>query len=95
MIKHIVLYRLNDPTEENALALKEKFLSMRGKIPQLKRIEAGIDIVKSDRSYDVALVCEFDRLEDLETYRVCDVHLPVMAYVKSVTACSHCVDYEF
>lgn len=95
MIKHIVMYRLKERTDANALALRDKFLSMRGKIPQLKQIDAGVDLTKSERSYDVALECVFDSVEDLNAYVVCDVHLPVAAYVKSVVAESHSVDFEF
>lgn len=93
MIKHIVMYKLNDPTEENKNILVEKFMGMKGKIPCLLSIESGVDVVKSDRSFDVVLVCSYATLEDLETYRVHPVHLPVFAYVKSVVKESKSVDY--
>lgn len=35
------------------------FLSMRGKIEVLDSLVAGKDIVRSERAYDVALVCDF------------------------------------
>lgn len=94
MITHIVLYRLKDGSEQSRKALVERFLSMRGKIPQLRSLDAGSDLVNSARSYDVALVCTYDSLEDLEAYRVHPVHLPVMEYVKQVVAESHSVDYQ-
>ncbi|MEG1394572.1 MAG: Dabb family protein [Clostridia bacterium] len=94
MIEHIVMYKLKDRTKENAQILQEKFLSMKGKIDVLKDIKAGVDFLTSPRSYDVVLQCKFDTKEDMQTYSQHPVHLPIMAYVKSVVDESHSVDYE-
>lgn len=93
MVKHIVLYRLKDRTEENAEKLRDKFLSMRGKIDVLYSIESGIDVLKTDRSYDVALICQFKTLKDYAIYRDHPVHLPVKEYAQSVVEVSKSVDY--
>lgn len=93
MVKHIVMYKLKEATEQNAIALQQKFLSMKGKIDVLKDIESGIDVLHSDRSFDVVLICTFDTMQDMEVYRTHEVHLPVMAYVKSVVESSKSVDY--
>lgn len=95
MIKHIVMYKLKDPTEQNKQQLVDKFLSMKGKIDVLVDINSGVDKVHSERSFDVVLECVFKSMQDLETYRVHPVHLPVMEYVKGVVEKSHSVDYEF
>lgn len=93
MVKHIVMYKLKDSSLENAQALKDKFMSMKGKIQVLKEIDAGVDVLKSARSFDVVLTCVFDSLEDMEIYKNHAVHIPVMEYVKSVVEVSHSVDY--
>ena len=93
MVKHVVMYKLKEPTEQNAIALQQKFLSMKGKIDVLKDIQSGVDVLRSDRSFDVVLICQFDSLEDMEVYKTHEVHLPVMAYVKSVVECSKSVDF--
>ena len=95
MIKHIVMYKLIDATEQNKLALKEKFMSMKGKIDVLLDIEAGVDVLLSQRSYDAVLVCTFNSLEDMTIYKNSEVHIPVMNYVHSVVKESHSVDFEF
>lgn len=95
MIKHIVMYRLKNSTEENKEALVRKFLSMDGKITELKSIEAGADVLGSERSYDVALVCSFDSIKNMAIYRDHPVHLKVKEYVQSVVASSISVDYEY
>ncbi len=93
MVKHIVMYKLKDFSLENAQALRDKFMSMKGKIQVLKEIDAGVDVLKSARSFDVVLTCVFDSLEDMEIYKNHAVHIPVMEYVKSVVEVSHSVDY--
>lgn len=95
MIKHIVMYRLKNANEENKESLVRKFLSMDGKITELKSIEAGADVLGSERSYDVALVCTFDSIKNMSIYRDHPVHLKVKEYVQSVVASSISVDYEY
>ena len=95
MVKHIVMYKLKEPTEQNKQALKNKFLSMKGKIDLLVDIQSGVDVVKSQRSFDVVLECVFNSMEDLDKYRVHPVHVPVMEYVQKKKKKSHSVDYEY
>lgn len=95
MIKHVVMYKLQDPSEENKNKMKETFMSMKGKIDVLLDIESGVDALFSQRSYDVVLICTFNSLSDLDVYKKHEVHLPVMEYVHSVVKESHSVDFEF
>ena len=55
MVRHIVMYKLINPTNENKQALVDKFLSMKGKIDLLVDINSGVDKVQSQRSFDVVL----------------------------------------
>ncbi len=55
MIKHIVLFKLKNPTPSECERAKEVLLSMRGKVPEIVDMEVGIDFLHSERSYDVAL----------------------------------------
>lgn len=93
MVKHVVMYRLKD--KSNADEMVARFNSMRGKIDVLRSLSAGKDEIKSARAYDVALICEFDSLEDLEIYASHPVHLPVKEYVHSVIEEAHSVDFIF
>ena len=92
MVKHIVMYKLKDPTLQNAEALRDKFMSMQGKIDVLREIWSGVDVLCAQRSFDVVLVCKFDSMDDMEVYRTHEVHMPIMEYVKSVVEKSHSVD---
>jgi len=95
MITHIVFFKLTEPSQANIQACQEMLLSMQGKIPQLHHLEVGADIVRSDRSYDLALVTRFASIADLNAYQVHPYHAEtVVPFVKKVALSSATVDYE-
>jgi len=73
---------------------RDVLLGMKGKIPQLKHLEVGVDIVRSDRSCDIALVTKFDSMEELISYQAHPVHIEVSKYITSVKESSVSVDFE-
>ncbi len=95
MITHIVLFKLTDPATEILAATRNKLLSMDGKIDLLRHLEVGVDVVRSERSYDIALTTRFDSLEDLQSYQVHPYHAgEVVPHMKSVCSSIVAVDYE-
>ncbi|MMZ71489.1 Stress responsive A/B Barrel Domain protein [compost metagenome] len=52
-------------------------------------------MVKSPRSYDIALVATFDSLEDLEGYQVHPEHQKVIEHMTQVRESQVAVDFEF
>lgn len=95
MIVHIVLFKLNQPTAENSNAVKDMLLSMNGKLPMLRQLEVGADVVRSERSYDVALYSKFDTLADLQAYQVHPYHAEtVIPFMKANCAAIVAADYE-
>ena len=94
MLTHIVFFKLADRTPENIEKLREVLLSMTGHIPQIKHMEVGVNVVPSDRAYDVALFQRFDSLHDLQAYQAHPNHQDVLKYILSVTASRVSVDYE-
>ena len=94
MITHIVFFKLSDATVDNLAATRGKLLSMQGKIPVLRHLEAGIDVIRSERSYDIALVTKFDSMDDLQAYQVHPYHAnEVIPHMKAV--CSSIVSVDF
>ncbi|MDO5516995.1 MAG: Dabb family protein [Clostridium sp.] len=75
MFTHIVLFKLKEPTAENLELLKKAFLSMEGNIKELKELEVGIDVVRSDRSYDIGIITRFDSKEDYLSYDINEFHV--------------------
>lgn len=95
MITHIVLFKLTDPTTANLDATRDKLLSMNGKIEQLRHLEVGVDVIRSERSYDIALTTRFDSLDDLQAYQIHPYHAgEVVPHMKSVCSSIVAVDYE-
>ena len=95
MITHIVLFKLTDPSAENLATTLNKLLSMDGKIDLLRHLEAGVDVVRSERSYDIALTTRFDSLKDLQAYQIHPYHAgEVVPHMKAVCSSIAAVDYE-
>lgn len=94
MIKHIVFFKLKDPTAENIERTVQVLRDMQGKIPQLRSLEAGSDVIRSERSYDLALIVEVDNLEDLQAYQVHPAHQEVIRFINEVKDHTLSVDFE-
>ncbi|MBI5485080.1 MAG: Dabb family protein [Deltaproteobacteria bacterium] len=95
MITHIVLFKLAEPSVENLAATRAKLLSMDKEIALLRHLEAGTDVIRSERSYDIALVTKFDSLEDLQAYQIHPYHAGVVVpHMKSVCSSIVAVDYQ-
>lgn len=94
MITHIVVFKLKDRSPGSVGKAKDVLLSMKGRIPQLRHLEVGIDVLHSERSYDIALVTKFDSMEELGVYQKHPVHVEVAKYMTSVRESAVAVDYE-
>ncbi|KIL37256.1 stress responsive protein [Cohnella kolymensis] len=94
MITHMVLFKLKDRTPDSIARTAEVLRSMEGKIDVLRHIEVGTDFLRSDRSYDIALITKFDSMEALQAYQAHPVHQPVIEHMASVRESSVSVDYE-
>ena len=95
MITHIVLFKLADPSGENLAATRDKLLSMGGKIDLLRHLDVGVDVIRSERSYDIALTTCFDSLDDLQSYQIHPYHAgEVVPHMKAVCSSIVAVDYE-
>ena len=95
MIKHIVCFKLANPTEELLKKTKDILLSMKGNVPMLRDIEVGVDFLHSARSYDVILQVWLDNKEDLDAYQNDSYHCSVVkTHMHSVASSSIAIDYD-
>lgn len=94
MLRHIVLFKLKNPAPEVLQETKEVLMNMKGKIPELLDIEVGIDVVRSERSYDIALTTTFESLDAMNAYQVHPLHVEVGKYMADVRESAVAVDYE-
>lgn len=96
MIKHIVMWNINNSEDKNEVLkiLKEKLEALKDKIYEIQSIEVGFNYNSSDSAYDVVLYSEFKTKEDLSAYVIHPAHVAVGQYVRSVVKDRVVVDYE-
>ncbi|AQS60523.1 Dabb family protein [Desulforamulus ferrireducens] len=92
MITHIVFFKLKDVKDIDRV--KEALLGLKDKIPQIRHLEVGVDVIRSERSYHLALVSKFDSLADLEAYQVHPDHQEVVKLINTVKESVVSVDYQ-
>ena len=58
-------------------------------------LEAGQDVLHSERSYDLALITVFDNMDSFMAYQTHPVHMPVKKRMHEVRSGSVACDFEF
>jgi hypothetical protein len=94
MITHIVCFKLLDRSPENIEKTRAVLAAMEGNVPMLRYLEVGVDILKTERSYDIALITKFDSLADLDAYQTHPYHVEVAKFIASVRESAVAVDFE-
>lgn len=94
MLVHIVMFQFKDENkEENLVRVKTMLDALLGKIESLRSMEVGIDVSRSERSFDMVLVSKFDDQAGLDAYAPHSAHQEVVSVIKEVTMVSKVVDY--
>jgi quinol monooxygenase YgiN len=93
MIRHIVLFKIKPEHKAEIPSIVEGFYSMVGKIDGLVSLEAGADILESERSYDVALITVFRDRASFDAYQTHPAHMPVKKRMHEVREGSVSCDY--
>ena len=94
MIKHVVMWRLNEDAKGAAEELKSKLEALPAIIPEIRELEVGLNCKPSDFAADVVLFSAFDSMEALASYAVHPDHVKVGAFLKEIVAERRVVDYE-
>jgi len=92
MLTHVVVMHFESP--DDAVSARDRLLGMKGRIEVLRHIEAGVDVLRSERSWELALITRFDSLDDLQIYAVHPVHKEVLAFIKPRLTRAVTVDFE-
>ncbi len=98
MLKHIVMWELKDYAEdnsktENAMIMKGMLEALRDMIPEIEKIEVGININPSKSAYDVVLYSEFRDKARFTLYLNHPDHLDVAEFVGKISKNRIVVDY--
>jgi hypothetical protein len=94
MLVHIVMFQFKEENKEaNLVKVKGMLEALPSKIDTLRSMEVGIDVSRSERSFDLVLVSTFDDQAGLDVYAPHPAHQEVVSVIKEVTSLSKVVDY--
>ncbi len=93
MIKHVVCQKFVN--KEDALTAAEMLRGLMGQVPSLKSMEAGVDVLGSERSFDLALIALFEDMEGLHAYDAHPAHQKVREFIKPRRSATVSVDFEW
>ncbi len=99
MIKHLVFWRLKEEAlgksgEENAKEIARLLNALPAEIPELKKLEFGMNFVDAPAAFDCALYTEFDSKEALDIYQNHPLHVEAKNFIVQVVSDRAFVDYE-
>ncbi len=94
MIKHVVMWKLREGTEAQRDEVVRQMRALQGVVPQLLKSQIGVNVGAAD-NYDLALITEFNNLDDLQAYKVHPKHQAAAKLVTEIATSRVAVDYEF
>ena len=92
MIRHHVLMKFQDPA--HATEATQRLEELAPKIPAIQSLEVGVDVLRGDVSWDLALVTTHADLAALQEYQVHPVHAEFGAWVRPLLADRATVDVD-
>lgn len=95
MLTHVVFFKFKpDTCEADIQQAADKLLKLPDFIGEIGTFRVGRDIIRSERSYDLALISDFADLEAMQSYQVHPEHQKVVAFLKTITSSIVAVDFE-
>ena len=94
MLKHVVFFKFKQGIGEEEIADLEKSLAaLPPVIPEILSYELDRDVVRSERSYDLALVSTFKDLDAMQHYQEHPDHQVVLKKVNDLCESVLAVDF--
>lgn len=94
MLNHVVLMKFKPGVPEEEIRALERLLDdLPNHIPEIRMYEFGRDVLKTERSWDFALVGLFANPETLARYQAHPAHRPVVEKIGSL--CEHVATVDF
>jgi hypothetical protein len=95
MLKHVVFMKFkSEVTADSIQDLEHSLGALPSALPEIKQYEFGRDILRSERSYDFALVSAFEDLEALKRYQMHPDHVVLLNKVRAMCESILAVDFE-
>lgn len=94
MIRHVVLFKFKPGTSPEGIAEWAAGVDgMRGKIPGLLNMSHGADVLGAARSFDYAIVADFESLGAIGVYDTHPLHEPLKRFSLPNSETIHSVDF--
>lgn len=94
MIKHVVFMKFRSGIDGEKLAeLEKRLATLPAAIPEIRGYEFGRDILKTERSYDFALVSAFEDVDAMKRYQVHPNHVEVAQLLGEICEDIRAVDF--
>jgi len=93
VIRHVVLMRFADPAD--APEAKTRLEALPDSVDALRSLEVGLDVLRTEASFDLALVSTHDDLDGLRDYQEHPAHVQFLAWVRPRLTARAVVDLEF
>ena len=95
MIRHVVMFKLKPGVSS---ARRDEWLEMsrrvHAEIDIVRAYSIGMDLLRLPRSYDVAVVADFDNLDDVRAYADDPLHLSAVELSRELSEHIVSVDFE-
>ncbi len=88
MIRHHVIMVLNDDAKDMAQPIVDALLEWAPSCPEIRDYTVGIDLNLADNTGDVAVVGEFDSVEDYKAYATNEGHVKIITEMIAPNAAS-------
>jgi len=96
VIRHVVMFKLRPGVSE---AQRDEWLEMSRRVHEqidlVRAYSIGADLLHLPRSYDVAVVADFDSLDAVRAYADDPAHLSTVELSRSLSEHIASVDFEF
>ena len=94
MLHHIVMMKFKPGVSEEDINRMAQLLdALPERITEIQTYEFGRDIVRSERSYDFALVSGFANLEAMQRYQVHPDHQKALTHIRAICEDICAVDF--
>jgi hypothetical protein len=99
MIRHVVMWKLMELTDgrgrmESAALIKTMLESLPALIPEIIRMEVGVDVVREGASWDICLIVDFQDVDALRRYQAHPEHVKVAEIVNRTREQRAVVDFH-
>jgi len=94
MLVHIVCWKYREDVDDaSRKEHRRRLRSLDALVRGMGRLEVGEDVLHLERSFDTALLAEFDDLDSLESYNVHPDHQAVVAVGREIAERVMSVDF--